>query len=1174
MSVKGTARYNDKKVQNGEASVLFTKNFPTERLGELPKARSILLERRASFNPRISKPGVHFVLACSPQETVSDEKLSQIGQEFMDKMGFGEQPYVIYRHHDTAHPHAHIVSVLVDENGNKVSEDFIKHRCNTARKELEIAHDLIKAEEQNQILTISSTLPEHAIHYGQQETKKAIGNVVQTAMRDYSFSRLEEFSAFLGAYNVQMNVLGQKPGSTWKGITFQITDEEKTPLSPSVKASSYHFAPTLDRLENRFRSGNQKKAVNRPALLKRIEHSLRDYQNVSEADFKAALREAGIQVLEHKDSYVYVDHQKRAVYSENELGPMFTYRHLQRYFVEESVIRESRIYPLQAPTSTPVTNTPVPAPTQAAQPTPPVVPPLESPASNVRQPAPANPPNPTTPEERRRLGKLVSEAYQDYKKEKNIFFESSLINAFPFEHLRDQLIRKGHSPAVAIAAVSEFERYKREQFPQIISREIGYFEQQAGQFLKLAMAMPIPAESRITFLERMGFVLTDKGAEGKALSHPSSPAHQMPIAPADYGKLVARSGAPVPIPQSFSREEKAALLAAATGKAIEGVSPYTVRVGILKSLLPPAIFEALSKDLNRAYLQQLPDLSKSTGGIVEALYTRGIVLNTAPGSPPTAGFYNTPPSSFVAIGETLQRQLEQTALPADYADRIYALNTPVGRTMVLYQQALDQGREDRQRQLEKQLIERAPELQGQNGPALLQTLLTTTVGIKQPQQHPIEKKEERKTARSNYLQSLLWKDYPAARLQKGHFYESSLLRQPADFPTSRLVSYLSAPPHSVGRAEAEAVVATFKANRLKEAFVIEQKDTEHFAKGAKNRLNLLADAPLKPADRLQLLRAMGYPLEPTAEGTLRFTYPADSFIRYTPNPHELKRLQAEPAIALSIKLPTGTSQLPPAERALYEKIANGEPILPEGSGATGKARDTVPTFYSMDIERVRAVLGPATFAAQAQTLNTLTVEHTLRQHPVKDDLTATIRTLYQRGLVIQPTPTGNRIGHFLSPPESYVPLPAALQPLLASIAPTPRYYNQQIAALQTERGRAMVNLAVAIDRNHPAQLTSQINYITGKAEDLRPYRNNTTGLLNALSQTEGPLRIEQSRAVSETQTDTQAANSSIDNLIEQVSADNTNHLSEAFDAALTPEPRKKRNKGVGGGVDRRPKQKL
>ncbi|KAB7725488.1 hypothetical protein F5984_25945 [Rudanella paleaurantiibacter] len=203
-------------------------------------------------------------------------------------------------------------------------------------------------------------------------------------------------------------------------------------------------------------------------------------------------------------------------------------------------------------------------------------------------------------------------------------------------------------------------------------------------------------------------------------------------------------------------------------------------------------------------------------------------------------------------------------------------------------------------------------------------------------------------------------------------------------------------------------------------------------------------------------------------------------------------------------------------------------------------------------------------------LNTQSVEHVLALHPVKHDLTATLKTLYSRGLVIQATPGGNRIGHFLSPPESYVALPETLKPLLAGIAPTPRYYEQQVAALQSERGRAMVNLAVAIDRNHPGTITKQVNYITGKAEDLRPYRSDPNTLLQALSQTEGPLRIESSKDVAETQTDDY-----IESLMGQpIGTDNTNHLSAAFDAAFTPEPRKKRNKGVGGGVSRRPKPKL
>lgn len=69
----------------------------------------------------------------------------EISTEFMEKMGSGEQPYLLYLQKDTLHPHVHIESVFVDNRGNKVSETFIQYRCNTARKELEIAHQLVKA---------------------------------------------------------------------------------------------------------------------------------------------------------------------------------------------------------------------------------------------------------------------------------------------------------------------------------------------------------------------------------------------------------------------------------------------------------------------------------------------------------------------------------------------------------------------------------------------------------------------------------------------------------------------------------------------------------------------------------------------------------------------------------------------------------------------------------------------------------------------------------------------------------------------------------------------------------------------------------------------------------------------------------------------------------------------
>ena len=67
----------------------------------------------------------------------------------MEKFGFGEQPYLVYQHLDASHPHIHIVSTNIQKDGKRISLHNIgRNQSNTARKELEIAYKLQKAESQ------------------------------------------------------------------------------------------------------------------------------------------------------------------------------------------------------------------------------------------------------------------------------------------------------------------------------------------------------------------------------------------------------------------------------------------------------------------------------------------------------------------------------------------------------------------------------------------------------------------------------------------------------------------------------------------------------------------------------------------------------------------------------------------------------------------------------------------------------------------------------------------------------------------------------------------------------------------------------------------------------------------------------------------------------------------
>ncbi|WP_297166522.1 relaxase/mobilization nuclease domain-containing protein, partial [uncultured Porphyromonas sp.] len=57
-----------------------------------------------------------------PSETLSDEQYVQIAQEFMERMGYGDQPFIVVKHWDIARQHIHIISTRADGLGRKISD--------------------------------------------------------------------------------------------------------------------------------------------------------------------------------------------------------------------------------------------------------------------------------------------------------------------------------------------------------------------------------------------------------------------------------------------------------------------------------------------------------------------------------------------------------------------------------------------------------------------------------------------------------------------------------------------------------------------------------------------------------------------------------------------------------------------------------------------------------------------------------------------------------------------------------------------------------------------------------------------------------------------------------------------------------------------------------------------
>ena len=181
----GPVRCKEQKVGEEQAERIGIANYPDGVVAEKSgRFRLQLLEQQARLNPAIARPAVHLAIAFHPTETMTNDQLRQIGGEVMTGAGYGRQPYLMYRHHDTPHPHIHIVTVAVDPNGRKISDQFIKRRLYTIRQKLEQRHGLIPAEAVNRHRKTERV--NEGVGVDTDEARQSVGHIPESKISNLS----------------------------------------------------------------------------------------------------------------------------------------------------------------------------------------------------------------------------------------------------------------------------------------------------------------------------------------------------------------------------------------------------------------------------------------------------------------------------------------------------------------------------------------------------------------------------------------------------------------------------------------------------------------------------------------------------------------------------------------------------------------------------------------------------------------------------------------------------------------------------------------------------------------------------------------------------------------------------------------------------------------------------
>ncbi|GMQ28035.1 relaxase/mobilization nuclease domain-containing protein [Algoriphagus confluentis] len=129
--------YNTNKTQNEKGELTRLRNFgylqDTKDVG--PNEVKNFLIAHSNRNSIVKDKQFHAMISCKGRE-YSKEELTDIAHEWIDKMGYGNNPFLIVFHKDTANNHVHIVSSRIDKDGKKINDSFEKLRAQEAINEI------------------------------------------------------------------------------------------------------------------------------------------------------------------------------------------------------------------------------------------------------------------------------------------------------------------------------------------------------------------------------------------------------------------------------------------------------------------------------------------------------------------------------------------------------------------------------------------------------------------------------------------------------------------------------------------------------------------------------------------------------------------------------------------------------------------------------------------------------------------------------------------------------------------------------------------------------------------------------------------------------------------------------------------------------------------------------
>lgn len=331
-SLYGALAYNSEKINKEEGRLLGANKIILPADGQIDIGR--IAENFREFMPmmgRTKKPVLHISLNPHPDDKLTDQDFEILAREYLEKLGFGEQPFIIYKHEDIDRHHIHIVTVNVNEQGKRLNQDFLFRRSKKITTELEEKYNLHKAQREK----ITPDMPIKKVDPS-GDIKRQVANTVKMVGMRYKFQTMGEYNAVLSLYNIRCEQTdGRVNGREYHGLVYFATDDDGKVIANPLKASRLGKFASRTAVEGRFERAKDKIDVvptrNRVAdVLSRA---------TDKDDFTAKLKDCGIDVVfRYTDEgriygVTFIDHNAMTVLNGSRLGKQFSANALNERFI-------------------------------------------------------------------------------------------------------------------------------------------------------------------------------------------------------------------------------------------------------------------------------------------------------------------------------------------------------------------------------------------------------------------------------------------------------------------------------------------------------------------------------------------------------------------------------------------------------------------------------------------------------------------------------------------------------------------------------------------------------------------------------------------------------------------------------------------------------------------------